>query len=441
MPAYYDRKTHNFWLLTEKHGWTQVTRDLLKLYIIEKAGYSTEPGSSLCLRPGLSRVDEEINRVIQENQIDLSCDVAGWQMGLYNMYGKRVLVQENPKLLTATEGDWSFYESLLRTVSRNHKIQYDVLKSWLLLGLTKIYTREYRYSQILIMVGNASSGKSLMQLMITVLAGGHESDPVEWMLGSTTFGKDNIEAEHLCIAEPSVVSLKDIQMLYNRYKELSVKEGRRCRGLYTEAITLAPYQMVSVTLNPEQKNLQLVPEPSAGIEDKFHALFFPSDSFPLPGFPLLSMAEIKKIVQAQAPAFLWHLFNEYKIPESLQKRVLTPPYDCHRFGMDPYHNPTVMAMVMERSDEARFLALFERISSRTGMQPFKGSVSKLAGWIQDESREPDAKRLTQDTQKLGYLLRSLHKRYPEKVQQVDIKTKKYGTIWLILPDPEQPQEN
>jgi hypothetical protein len=438
MPSHYDRKSHNFWVLTENGLWTQMPKDAFATHLMTKHGLSSKPGTAICGNLDVSRVEEVINQTRQTNQIDYSCDVAGWAAGVHLMYGKRVLVQESPQFLSPAEGKWDFIEAVLRAISRVHKIQYDVIKSWWMLGLKKLYLHEYRYSQILINVGDAASGKSLIQFITTVLVGGAEADPMDWILGHTNFGKEIVENEHLCVAEPSAVTMRDQQMTWNKLKEIAVKEGRRCRGLYNEAVTVPPYQLCSMTLNPEPKNLALVPEPVPGIEDKFHACLFPSESFPLPGYPLLSMAETQKIVREQAPAFLWHLFNEYKVPKSLLKRVDGAPHDCHRFGMDPYHNPVLMTMVMERSDEVRFFSLFERIAARTCTLIFRGSVSKLSEHLQTESTDPDAKRLTQDTHKLGCLLRSLHKKFPNKVHPDEsVKTKKFGTIWTILAEPNE----
>jgi hypothetical protein len=437
MPAYYDRRTHNYWLQTSRNGWTPYTREALKIHLIE-IGFSGRPGTAVSLVESapdsfreLSRADQEISRITREQNIDIQCDVAGWPEGIHDMYGKRVLVQETPRLWTPEEGNWSFFHEVFLAVSRRHAIQYDVLVSWFKLGMIKIYQRKSGYTQALLMVGDTSSGKSLVHCMITILVGGGVANPIEWMLGGN-FNRDCIEAEHLCLEEPSV-TIRDRQKYLNRLKELVAVEARRCRGLYAEAVSLPPFQIVSGSSNTESDNIAVIPDMVKGIEDKFHVCFFPSGSMPIKGFEKSGQDAIKAVIRAQAPAFLWHLFNEYEIPDSLLTRVTQAPYDCQRFGMDAYHNPEVIDLVSERSNEAIFVAMFERLTyyHRKG-QPFNGTTSKLSEWLREHTSDPDAVRLSKDTRLLGYLLRSLCKRFPEKFQAV--RKTKMGIIWLILPD-------
>lgn len=453
---HYDRSSHGFW--TETDGiWTPVNKDLARL-LLEQNGYSAKPGTSRELEkalartdedaaeavkkaPKFSRVDEIICNVVKNHHIDFACNVAGWDKGVHDMFGKKVLVREAPMLWTPAEGDWSFYDAILKSAGRVYKIQEHVLKSWLLLGMDKIYHKIDRFSQVCLNVGNAGSGKSLFQQLVTCLCGNSEADPIEWILGHTNFAKELMEALHLCVAEPSAFTFKEIQLTWNRMKEISVKFARRCRGLYSEAVTVAPRQICSFTLNPEGKNADLIPQPIAGIEDKFHGVLFPSNSFPLPGFPLMTVAENQALLAKQAPAFLWHLFNEYKIPPELRTRVDHPPYDCHRFGMDPYHNPELMEMVTARSDEVKFITVFERVAHMRQVKMFYGTASKLSEWVLERTDSPDAKRLCRDAHKLGILLSSLHRQFPEKVQPDDkVKTKKFGKFWTILVEPHEEAE-
>lgn len=430
MPAYYDRKSHNFWLLTDTNGWTPLSRDAFRLQLIER-GLSGDRGTSKQQLKELSRADEEINRVIREQQVDFSCDVAGWPSGIHTMYGRRVLVHESPKLWTPAQGDYGFYEAVLKAVARDHPIQYDVIKSWLKLGLSKLYDFKYRYSQALIMVGDTSSGKSLLHFMITVLVGGGVANPLDWMLGASGFNRDIAESEHLCLEEPSVI-VRELQKFANKFKELTVVEARRCRGLYSEAVTVCPYQIVSLSTNTEPDNIRIIPEFVRGVEDKLHALYFPSGSLPAPGYANISMDGIASLVRAQAPAWLWHLFNEYQIPETLLKRVNHAPFDCQRFGMDAYHNPILLELVSARSDQTRLLCWFERSAARKGGEIFIGTASKLSEWLLMDIQDPDARKLCRDTAKLGYLLRGLSEKYPQRVRHVE--KSKFGVIWMITPE-------
>jgi hypothetical protein len=431
MPAYYDRKGHCFWLQTGA-SWVSLDRSSLAKILIEHGKSNAEGTSIKGARNATSQVDEEINRVIREQQLDVVCDVAGWPIGVHSMYGKQVLVTRSPQLLTLKAGDFPFHEKFLRAIARDHPIQYDVLKSWMHLGYDKIYNFNFRYSQILIMVGEHACGKSLFHLMITTHVGGRVSDGKEFAIAGNQFNKDTAESLHVKMEEPSVHSLKDRQTWANHLKTLAVEEAKRCRGLYNEAISVCPYQLVSCSTNTEYDNIHVVPNLDTGIEDKLIVPYFPSNTMPLAGYEGLQMREIKAIVEREAPAFVHHLLHEYKVPEDLRKRVDHAPFDCQRFGMDAYHNPVVVQTLEERSSELQLLAALERVATANGSSPITGTAAKLAEWLRNTTNDPDAVQIAKDTRRVGHMLGRLSKKFPSKVQKLQDRDKQ-GYVWMICP--------
>lgn len=420
---YYDRKTHLFWIPTPKEGYTEVSRESLKVKLAI-LGKSSDKGQSIA-----SPADMFINDIINNNQVHIACNVAGWPMGVHLMYGKQVLVMQEPPLLKPAQGDWSFYDKVFRAVSRLHPIQYDVLLSWLKLGMEKIYGHEFRYSQILAMLGDSQSGKSLVHLMITVMLGESVVDPTHSLAGDTHFNKDGAEAMHLSMEEPSLSTFKDRQTFANNVKKQLVTEARRYRGLYSEAVQFCPLQVVSMSTNKEFDNLSIYPSIEAGFEDKIHLLNFPDNSMPLPGYEHLKQKQVRQLVSDQAPAFLWHLFHEYQIPATLLTRVNGPKHDCHRFGMDAYHNPEIMELLEEKSSELKLFACLRRIAKLNGSL-IRGTATKLCDWMRTTSSDPEALRLSKNSDRVGSLLRNLHKKFPHLVQK-DGKEHN-AVIWLIL---------
>lgn len=431
---YYDRQQRNFWY-HDKGLWTNVNKETLELFLNEQ-GISSKKGDSAYreLRPHLSAIDEQICRIIKNQQINFSMNVAGWPIGVHLMFGQRVLVQKAPELIVPVKGAYPFFEAFLVKACRNHPLQYDVLKSWLMLGLKRIYNFRYSYHQVLFMLGQASSGKSLFHHMITTLVGGRVANAEDWLKGDQMFNKDLHEAEHLSIEEPTIHDFRDRQKFANGIKTLAVVEAKRCRGLYAQAVSVCPIQLSSVSTNMEFDNLSVVPIMEAGVEDKFHAVLFPDGTMPLEGYEDLDLMDIQALVKSEAPAFLFHLFNEYKVPDTLLNRVLRGKRDCARMGMDAYHNPEITEMQEEMSKELSLYGALNRISDANTGSSVEGTAARICYHMASMTSDPDAVLLSKNPKHVGYLLRALHRKYPDRVRKV--KKTNEGAVWRFVGSQE-----
>jgi hypothetical protein len=428
--AYYDCKSHGFWLKSDDGHWTSLTKETLETFL-RRMGGNPKPGTSSqgSSNPNLSEIEETICRIVETQQIDFQLDVAGWPAGVHDMFGRKVLVRESPKLFLPQKGDYNFFETLLKAIAREHPIQYDVLKSWLKLGLARIYDFRPGFHQVLFLVGHAACGKSLFQYIVTVLVGGGVANPEECLTGNQAFNRDLHENEHLASEEPTVHNFKDRQKYANGIKTVAASFVKRCRGLYSEAVSACPIQMCSISTNMEYQNLTVIPDLESGTEDKFHAIMFPEGTMPLEGYENLTQAQIQTIIKEQAPAFLWHLFNEYVVPPSLLTRVTGPRHDCERFGMDAFHHPEIVDMLRERSSETITIAVLTYLANHNAGL-VQGTTAVLASQMTHASENPDAVLLGKNPRQLAYNLKSLHKKFPKMMQKVD--ESKNGNTWLFI---------
>ena len=131
-------------------------------------------------------------------------------------------------------------------------------------------------------------------------------------------------------------------------------------------------------------------------------------------------------LEAEAPAFLYHLLNEVTIPEE---------WRCERFGVLHYHHTDITQARDEMSPAKEFLEIidleiFENYSRTTSVEHLSAKKIESLLLASDSSVRESAKRLLYWSTACGTYLGHLAKLYPNRVSK---KKTNINTFWTIQP--------
>jgi hypothetical protein len=381
----------------------------------------------------ISPLDEALLRIQHEQGVDFVGPLAGYHEGFHDFSPLRCLVTTSPSLVTPLAGEFpvllDFLHGLLGDPDGRQLVQ---LMGWLKVAIESLSTGNHRPGQALVLVGPAGCGKSLLQKLITVLLGGRCAKPYQVMTKGTSFNKDLFGAEHLMIEdEQPSHDIRARRAFGTSIKDLTVNTDQRFHPKHRDAMILRPFWRLSVSLNDEPENLQVLPPMDESIEDKIIILKAVSNPMPM---PTRTSAERKafwdQLIQ-ELPAFLRFL-ELMEIPEELTSE---------RFGLTHYHHPDVVEALALLSPEADLLDLIDSaffgpgVLSDSTREP-DGSVRISAKYLEEYltafqgSSGREARRLLEYRGRCATYLGRLAKSAPDRVEQVRTSSER---LWLLRP--------
>src|SRR5205823_6090845 len=152
---------------------------------------------------GVKEIDWLFTWAETERVDDYAGPLAGHRVGIYESGGLRYLVT------TEAKGIWEklpapmfpplfgpFVQALLPGFQWKH-ICY-----WLSLGFRSLRNCDFRPGQAVFLCGPPNCGKSLLQLIVTMIFGGRSANPIDWLTGETEFNNDCIGSELWTFDDP-----------------------------------------------------------------------------------------------------------------------------------------------------------------------------------------------------------------------------------------------
>src|SRR5205085_2180900 len=104
--------------------------------------------------------------------VDYAGPLAGYDGGVYDINGRRVLVTESPKVVRPAEGNWPTLRAIIENMfAEPADAQLAHLFGWLHVAQSALLSRRWQPGQALALAGPVSSCKSLFQKIVTALFG------------------------------------------------------------------------------------------------------------------------------------------------------------------------------------------------------------------------------------------------------------------------------
>jgi hypothetical protein len=383
----------------------------------------------------LSDVDQALHDIQMNKSIAYSGPLAGYSAGLREVCGQRILVTGAPKLIDPDPSiDWPIIRALIeQMLCADNGRQFPSFYGWLSHAYRTLRRREISQGQALALAGPRACGKTLLQQIIREILGGREGNPYPFMVRATQFNRELFGAENLMFGDEVASTSYHSRVQFGAMlKQFVVNPTQRCHGKGREAVTLDPFWRLTMSLNDEVANLEVLPPMSHdSIIDKITLLMAVRPRI-LEEADWISRtrSENWSRITAELPGFAAFL-ESYRIPSELIDG---------RFGVKYYHNPDLLLQLRTEAPEHRLLELIDmeklyyatdpvtHVPSEDGpaerlpQELWVGTASELERLL--ESRDAirsAARRLLYYQSACGQFLSSLARDFPERVRKESVR--------------------
>jgi hypothetical protein len=408
---HYDPNSGQWWTRNAWGDYAQINGERVRTLFTESGVSPTKDQTSA------SDVDRELLRRTRDTRIRYAGSVAGHRAGLYG----NILVTESVAPLPAVPGDSARIQTYLHNLLDQNDDQYWRLIFWLALRRRAVLTNTWRASQALALVGPAACGKSFVQAaVITRLLGGRIAKPYRYMSGATEFNGDLFASEHLCISDEAPGrDIHSRRSLGSHIKSMLFDIDQSCHPKNRQAVTLRPIWAMSISLNDEPENLQVLPPLDPSLMDKLIILRCVRHQLPWPG-PEIEV--LREIIDTELSAFA-HYLDGLAVPEHLVEP---------RCGLKSYQHPAILEELMQLSPEHQLIGLIDTVIFENEFLTWRGTAADLETILRDSKYAREADRLFRFNTACGVYLARLHEQDPHRIR----KTKTNGKVrWEISPPP------
>ncbi len=375
----------------------------------------------------LAPADEVLLWIQDHRDVNYAAPLAGRTSGFHQDNGARYLVTASPHFIVLEKGEWRVLHALLenlfvRNEPEHGDRQWHTVLTWLKGSVEALRAGMTKEAQALALAGPPQSGKSLFQRLITLLLGGRECKPFQFMSGRTPFNAELFEAEHLALEDEHMSRrLPDRLALGAAIKGFVANEAHSCHRKNCTPITLRPFWRLTLTLNDEPEALLVLPPLDEHVADKILLLRASRFPLPMPTTTKDERAAFWKYLIGELPAFLHFLLHEYQVPDG---------FSDARYVVAGWHHAELVTALHELSPAASLLSLIDQLAPWGAVDAeWEGTADELREQLfQHGGTAPDARRLLEWPQVCGNYLATLSKKNPERVKQHRTNT---ARLWII----------
>jgi hypothetical protein len=341
-PLIYESRSQAWWSQDSRGNYIQYSETSAKR-LLKRKGWPKEADGS-----GISPLDRELLRLQREENVAYAGSLAGWNSGIHEINGLRVLVTDSPRPVEAIEQPCIHLIAFLRGLLGDEQAQW--LICWINGKRDAVLSQTWRPGPAVFFAGPAHAGKSFLQHLITLLVGGRSAKPWRYISAGTDFNGDLFGAEHLCIEDE--VPRHDIHTrlkVASSIKSNLFAKGVSCHAKNRQAITLEPRWVMTISVNDEPENLLIIPPLDESLLDKVAILKCTNTPRPVPE----GMDEkewLESVVKAEI-AGLAHLIDTTEIPAAWRHP---------RNGVKAIQHPEILAALDSQSPESLLWDLIER---------------------------------------------------------------------------------
>lgn len=279
-------------------------------------------------------VSDLVYQIQTEKVIDGYFEVAGLPMGIQEISDQRILIHREQKRICPVKGEWKTFKEFLFNMLGKDQAQWFL--GWLSIWLKSYYNYSWSPGQILVLMGEPAAGKSLLQRFLTKIFGDKVGDPLAWMTGKSEFNYELASCSHLAIEDRFSDSSKKARDAIREYaKDISVNETHRFRGMHKEAVMLAPLWRATISCNPSDESMAVIPPIEEATRNKVSLLWCKRHDMPMPTNTFEEKKEFMNKLMQEAPCLIYHLINEFRCPTK---------FDCPeaRMGVKGYQDKSAL---------------------------------------------------------------------------------------------------
>ena len=263
--AYYDRHRRLYFVQDARSNWIELNETSFRRWLHKQGLSKAEKNGAI------SQLDQWVVNYQMWLNVDYAGPLAGYRPGLVEISGLNVLVTSSPKLIEPKPGEFPTINALLVGMFDEQQLVH--LYGWLKVAEESLAAFQPRPGQALVLAGPHDCGKSLLQMLITVILGGRPGKPYRYMCGETPFNSELFGCEHWVIEdEPASTRPGSRRHFGARIKDFCVNEFLSCHPKGRSAISLPPFRRLSISVNEESQNLSILPPMDESLADKSSSL-------------------------------------------------------------------------------------------------------------------------------------------------------------------------
>jgi hypothetical protein len=353
-------------------------------------------------------------------RVDYAGPVAGRKAGMREYNGTKILVTQDPKLVTPERGDWSGLRKIFERMFGPGQIDY--YYSWQKRVLQGVLSGNAISIHFFALCGPVNCGKTwLQEAVISEMLGGYAC-PNQYMSEGTPFNADLFRTPHQMLSDAKgSINFEKRGAFGSFVKDIVANTGHRCHGKGEKAIELDPIWVATCSCNTSPiERLRILPPLEDDIRDKMIITFINPGKMPIDTAEPDGKEALRLWTAQQLPAFAWWLLNEYAIPADIAL--------ADRFGIKGYCHPEIEKHLLDLSPDAKVRDYIQEILfSRGRNQAWRGTAEELAKKL---NTEKGRKLLRSVKGRLVDVLSRLANAYPEQFKR---KKNNGQRFWVIEP--------
>jgi hypothetical protein len=357
--AYQDVTAGTLFYLARKNGWlpeiyydNKADRYYLRASTGEFRSYTSRHAQGFLRSYHIpdDKIDEMLQHLRARMFIDYALNVSGKPCGLHSVGGKRVLVPRGPSYIIPAAGEWPVTRAIIAGMLGGEKSdQYIWFICWLAFSLQSFYGHRWQQAQVLALIGEPVTGKSLLQYLITLYFGDSVVDVIQKMTGKTEFNGDWAEATHLRVDDEFSENTRTVRaQLQQTVKAVAVRETHRIHPKGKDAFEIAPFWRMTISCNPEPDSLAVLPLLDHSVQDKISLLWTSPFVMPLPASSAKEKEKLRAVLREEAPALIFDLLKLTDVPSHLRD-------PAGRFDLRAFVHPDAMAQIEELTIDGELL--------------------------------------------------------------------------------------
>jgi hypothetical protein len=367
-----------------------------------------------------ARVTTAINNRLEKVQFYCSIEyfnsLAGYLPGYYVINGLGpALIKDGPEFIISYPGECPFIDALLDGRFGSERIWFDSLMK---IAKDSLYSQVFRPLPALILIGNAETGKNLIQEeIITQILGGRAAQPFEFMVGTTNFNASMTRAEHCMIADQRTLTVKAREMVGGFIKQTAGNKEHWFHVKRQNDFIAEAFRFLSISANETMEDLRIIPD----LDDEsvackliiLHALDGALPTVELREDETLRQA-YQRVIEAELSAYCSKLNN-----------LVIPGYVAGgRYGIRGYCSEYVRRLLNGVSKEMQLMQVIDQCDwlwfkpyAKAGEPEEKREwEGKSAALVTELINHHICPTFARSAEGMGRLLSSLSKKLPKRVQ-------------------------
>lgn len=382
---------------------------------------------------------DKLSELEVRKAVDWSGDLAGHKRGIIRHAKGSLLVTSEADLVKPSPGDFPLVAQILRDLVGHQHPQLKILLGWIRGGYEAIRDHVHQAAPMLAVAGPQNSGKSLLAWIVGRILGGRIGHPHAAWTGAMVWNDDLVGCE-LLLVDDSVGSSdyrKRLQFAA-RFKESIYGPEVQLRKRHKTSISVRPVWRVLFCVNDNPESLEVLPPVVDGMEDKMILLQSRPVTLPVDTSTPDGKLKLRKMIQAELPAFIDHLLNDLTLPDELTDK---------RGGVLAWRHPELVEAMDGIAPAQHLRELILLIFEKGELDdPWTDSVTITAAELESiltDQRNPtsqQARTLLRGARSIGRYLGELAKQDDELVT----KLPKHNGIrrWMLTkPEPDGEDED